>query len=92
MEGRPDVWLIGSPAYNFKKPVNSVSELYPLPVYMSLQPESSREIVQWLSKSLLSWWREILEQRLSKTLLSWWRESVPEEEESDSATIAESQE
>ena len=71
VEGRPDVWLIGSPAYNFKKPVNSVSELYPLPVYMSLQPESSREIVQWLSKSLLSWWREILEQRLSKSLLSW---------------------
>ena len=41
---------------------------------------------------MLSWWKEILEQQLSKPLLSWWRESVLEEEESDSATIAESQE
>ena len=31
-----------------------------------------------------------LGQRLSKSLLSWWKESAPEEEESDSATPAES--
>ena len=31
-----------------------------------------------------------LGQRLSKSLLSWWKESVPEERESDSATLAES--
>ena len=33
-----------------------------------------------------------LEQRLSKPLLSWWKESVQRERESDSATLAESQE
>ena len=33
-----------------------------------------------------------LGQRLSKPLLSWWKESVPRERESDSATLAESQE
>ena len=41
---------------------------------------------------MLSWWKEILEQWLSKLLLSLWKEPVQEREESDSATLAESQE